>query len=269
MWHGAGHGKVPYRKRTVPADMSLLRPVDWQQLILFDMPRDLAAGLHPGFPPPPDPAREAAFNQFVADHASRYGWRTGKTETVKRAIRILLGIQDTPGARFRRSDVALLSRIKHSAQVVADVLDTAGILDDDRQPAIVRWFHTTIAELPAPMRAELNVWFDVLHNGSTTTPRMQPRKDQTINTKLRWAMPALRQWARTYESLREVGRDDILAVLPRPACPGQRCCRDYGRSSPCSRAASWSSSTRRHESRSTSPSPQPRHRSTWTAPRAT
>jgi hypothetical protein len=37
----------------------------------------------------------------------------------------MLGIQDTPGAAIRRSDVALLSRIKHSAAVVADVLAEA------------------------------------------------------------------------------------------------------------------------------------------------
>ncbi len=129
-------------------------------------------------------------------------------------MRILLGIQDTPGAPIRRSDVALLSRIKHSAAVVADVLADAGLLDDDRQPAIISWFTTNIAGLPAPMREELGVWLDVMRHGSSSPPRRKPRADATISTHLRWALPALQQWASTHPSLREIGVDDVRAVLP-------------------------------------------------------
>ena len=93
----------------------------------------------------------------------------------------MLGIQDTPGAAIRRSDVALLSQIKYSAAVVADVLAEAGMLDEDREPAVVRWFRAAIADLPAPMRHELGVWFDIMRNGRPSrrgpslalTPRRQ------------------------------------------------------------------------------------------------
>ena len=64
-------------KKTVPADMSLLHPVAHRQLVLFDMPRDLRLGLWDKFPPPPDPALEAAFAQFVRDHAAAHGWAKG------------------------------------------------------------------------------------------------------------------------------------------------------------------------------------------------
>ena len=134
MFHQEGLGKQPYVKKTVPPDMTLLRPVSYRQLALLDWPRDLRAGLRNRFPPPPDPALEAAFHQFVREHAACYGWTKGKAETIQRAIRIMLGIQDTPGAPIRRSDVALLSRIKHSAAVVADVLAGAGMLEEDRVP---------------------------------------------------------------------------------------------------------------------------------------
>lgn len=140
MLHQQGYGKRPYRKRTVPANSSLLRPVSHQQLVLVEVPRDLAAGLRRGFLPPPDPNLEAAFHQFVREHAARYGWSTSKAERVQRGIRILLGTQDTPGAAIRRSDVALLSAIRHPAAVVAEVLAAAGMLEEDRTPAIVRWF---------------------------------------------------------------------------------------------------------------------------------
>ena len=43
-----------------------------------------APGCGCGFPPPPDPALEAAFGQFVREHAARYGWPTGKTERIQR-----------------------------------------------------------------------------------------------------------------------------------------------------------------------------------------
>jgi len=214
MWHWEGHGKVPYVKKTVPPDMSLLRPVTHRQLVLLELPRDLRAGLRNGFPPPPDPALEAAFHQFVREHAARYGWPKVRAERIQRGIRIMLGIQDTPGALIRRSDVALLSRIKHSAAVVADVLAEAGMLEEDREPAVVRWFNAATADLPAPMRHELGVWLDVMHNGSTTPPRRLPRNDTTIGTHLRWALPALRDWATSHDSLREIGTDDVAAALP-------------------------------------------------------
>lgn len=214
MWHQPGTGKRPYVKKTVPADMRLLTPVTHRQLTLLELPRDLRAGLRNGFPPPPDPGREAALIAFVGEHAARYGWRASKVERVRRAMRIMLGIQDTPGAPIRRSDVALLSRIKHSAAVVADVLADAGLLDNDRQPAIISWFDTNTASLPTPMRDELRVWLDVMRHGSTRPPRRKPRTDATTGTHLRWALPALHQWAISHPSLRQIGVDDVRAVLP-------------------------------------------------------
>lgn len=127
-----GHGKRPYVKTTVPADMTLLRPVSHRQLALLDLPRDMKAGLRHGFPAPLDPGLEAAFHQFVRDYAASHGWGESRSEITHRAIRIMLGIQDTPGAAVRRSDVALLSQIKHSAAMVANVLAAAG--DARRRP---------------------------------------------------------------------------------------------------------------------------------------
>jgi site-specific recombinase XerC len=220
MFHQEGLGRQPYVKKTVPPDMTLLRPVSYRQLVLLDWPRDLRAGLRNGFLPPPDPALEAAFHQFVREHAGRYGWKPGKAETIQRAIRIMLGIQDTPGAPIRRSDVALLSRIKHSAAVVADVLAEAGMLEEDRTPAVVRWFEASITGLPAPMCHELSIWFDLMRNGTDVPPRSLPRTDTTITSQLRWALPALQHWAAAgHQSLREVGRDDVLAVLPSSGMP--------------------------------------------------
>jgi hypothetical protein len=90
---------------------------------------------------------------------------------------------------------------------VTDVLAEAGMLDDDREPTVVRWFHAATADLPAPMRHELATWLDVMRNGSATPPRRQPRSDATTSTHLRGALPTLRRWATTHTSLREIGGD--------------------------------------------------------------
>ena len=216
--HRLAGGHWEYQKKTVPAhmrlDLSLLRPVTHQQLLAFDLPHDLRAGLWDKFLPPPDPLLEAAFHEFVREHARLHGWAIGKTATVQRAIRILLGIQDTPGAAIHRSDVALLTRIKHSAAVVADVLAAAGMLHEDREPAVVGWFTTVTADLPAPMRAELAAWFDVMRHGNPTPPRSKPRSDKTLRSQLAFALPALTRWAGRHDSLKEIARADVLAALP-------------------------------------------------------
>ncbi|MGP4084262.1 hypothetical protein [Streptomyces sp. KR55] len=64
------------------------------------------------------------------------------------------------------------------------------------------------------MRAELAEWFEVMFNGSTTTPRRRPRSDRTIRNHIYATLPALNTWASAKDSLREVTRDDVLDVLP-------------------------------------------------------
>lgn len=216
MWHreGPGKHKGPYIKKTVPPDMSLLRPAPYEQLTLLDLPRDLTAGLRHGFPPPPDPAREAAWHQLVREHATLHGWSRSCTDKTQRAIRIVLGMQDTPGAAIRASEVLPLSSIRHPVRPVLDILTAARMLADDRVPPVVRWFQVQIANLPADIRHELDVWFDIARNGSNTPPRFRPRSDSTVTNQLRFALPTIQRWARDHASLREIGRDDVLTALP-------------------------------------------------------
>jgi hypothetical protein len=89
MWHREGQGQQPYRKRTIPADMSRLRPVEHRQLVLFEAHRDLRLGMRHGFPPPPDPGLEAALTKFVTDYAAQHRWPKTKADRSRRAIRIL------------------------------------------------------------------------------------------------------------------------------------------------------------------------------------
>lgn len=214
MWHPAGGGKQPYIKKTAPADLSLLTPVPYEQLVLLQLPRDLNAGMRHGFPPPPDSAREAAWHTFIRDYAATHGWNQGSTERTHRALRIVLGTQDTPGAAIRASDVLPMSTIRCPVQPVLDVVAAAGMLADDRLPPLERWFLNQIDQLPTDMQHELRVWFDIACHGSTTPPRCAPRAAATVKSQLAFALPAIRDWARTHHSLREIAREDIHAALP-------------------------------------------------------
>ncbi|MEV4750561.1 hypothetical protein ACFQVD_00150 [Streptosporangium amethystogenes subsp. fukuiense] len=201
--------------------LSPIRPVDHRQLTLIDPPRDLAAGLHAGLPSPPDVALAEAFEHFVAEHAERYGWTPATCRNVRRGLRIVLTLQETPGARIKASDILLLGQVPSAFQVARtiEIVELAGMLDDDRIPAIVNWFDTKIAGLPGPMQEELRVWFEVMRHGSTKPPRRRPRREGTIRMKLSRALPALRRWADQHTSLREISRDDVLAVLPASGSP--------------------------------------------------
>jgi hypothetical protein len=132
---------------------------------------------------------------------------------------MLLGMQDTPGAAIKASEVLPMSSIRHPIRPVLDVIAAARMLADDRVAPIVRWFDLQISTLPDQMRQELRVWFDIARNGSVTPPRFRPRAEATVKSQLAFALPTLRAWAREHPSLREIGRDDVLSALPPSGAP--------------------------------------------------
>jgi integrase len=195
-------------------------PVPHRQLLLFELPPDLPAGRRRGFPDPPDPQLAAWLEQRIWNHATRHGWSKTRRKTVRQAIRILLSLQDTPGAPIRASDVTRMALTGLPVRPVLAILDHAGMLDDDRTPAIEHWFDRKISELPATMASELRIWFEVLLHGSHTPPRTRPRAEVTIRTQLHWALPTLQAWATAgHQSLREISREDVLTALPPSGNP--------------------------------------------------
>ena len=216
---GPGPNAKGSRRPPAPARPIEIRPASHRQLVLLEWPRDLDAGRRHGFPALPDPQLAQALHNVAREHAARHGWAPSTTDPVQRGIRILLATQSTVGAPIRESEVMPLSRIGIPARSVLDVLEAAGMLEPDRQPAIVGWFSEQIGEFPADIQNELRVWFDVRRNGSSRPPRCRPRSDNTTASQLRLARPALRIWATHHNSLREISRDDILAVLPPSGRP--------------------------------------------------
>lgn len=196
-------------------------PVGFAQLTLFDMRHDLRALIERGAIAEPRDEQMATFlDAAAADHGRRHGWSTDLITETRTGLRVLQVVQDTAGAVLLASDATQLKEIGLPVNAVITVAAAAGLMLDDRQPAIHTWFDTTTAALPGPMRAELTEWFDVMLNGSRTPPRRQPRDQQTIRLALRWAMPALTVWAEQgHQSLREITPDDVRAILPPAGNP--------------------------------------------------
>lgn len=186
-----------------------------RQLLLFDNNPPTWVTRH-RIPPPRSPSLQRRLQRLASDIGEQRGWSRSSRRRVTTGIDALLGLQATPGAPIRATELQRLTELGlHAAALVKVVLVDAGVFIDDRPAAVEAWFHRLAAELPAPMRDEVAIWFDVLRRGSTTPPRYKPRSETTVRLKVRYAMPALRAFAEHgHRSLREVTDTDVLAVLP-------------------------------------------------------
>lgn len=193
---------------------------EYTQLVLFDAVRDLRAGRAAGFTGPADPAMSAHLEQFTRDHAARHGWSKSSIKTTLRGLAIVLSLQDTPGAALRATEILQLHQIGITTLRALEICRAAEVLHDDRPSVFEHWFTELITELPVSMRGEVRRWQIIMSEGSTTVPRSRPRSQTTVRLYLRWCMPALRHWAAAgHVSLREITRDEVLAVLPDSGNP--------------------------------------------------
>jgi hypothetical protein len=194
-------------------------PVSHRQLVLFEMPRELALGCSGVLPPPALPELAASLDRAVEDYAAKFGWRRNLKLSTVRGIRVLLATQDTPGAKIKSSEAGRLLQLPNlTVRPVVEVLASVGMLDDDRQPPLEAWFTKQSAGLPRPMAGELASWFHALRDGSTATPRTRLRPTTTVYPLVVGVLPALRTWADAgYSSLREVSRQDVAEALPAGA----------------------------------------------------
>ena len=209
-------------------------PIDVVPIALFDWPRQLDHDIVGRLGPPPIPALADALRRAVADHGDRHGWSIEQRDKTWRGIRTLLALQDPPGTRIAWSDTQLLIPLgTSSAQSVVEVLDTVGMLRDDRPAALHAWFTARTNNLPDPIRHELGIWFAVLRDGSTSPPRRKPRHLHTVRAHVTNVLPTIHAWAAAgHQSLREITRNDITAALnthdhQRPAVASLRSLFSY------------------------------------------
>ncbi|MFD7669059.1 hypothetical protein [Streptomyces sp. NPDC059788] len=204
-------------RRTRSRRRPVLRPISavaHRQLVLFDARRDYARMRTLTVPEPVLPELLESLEASCLQLGEQRGWTRDTTSAVNRALKLLLATQDTPGAPIEAGTVAMLRGLALPVQPTIDVLDHAGFLTDNRTPAVITWVERKTAHLPTKIRSEIAEWADVMQNGSTVVPRRHPRSDRTTRNHLYAALPALDSWARNRDSLREVTRDDVIAVLP-------------------------------------------------------
>lgn len=213
------NGFRPRPPRPVPPPIAVKRPrrraPRKTQLELFTRDPLADAARSHGFPDPPNPSLAYRLDDLTCDHATRHGWNAKKAHRIRTAMRVLLAMLATTTLPIAASDVLRLRALDFPVSPVLTILREARILHDDRASTIELWFNVRIGDLPPVMAGELQTWFDVLHDGHPTPPRTRPRSPVTIKNRLHWTLPTLTTWAAAgHESLREISREDILAVLP-------------------------------------------------------
>ena len=197
-------------------------PVAHRQLVLFEAPWILTPDHRYDVASSPVPVLAAALDRVGGEHAVVHGWSKTLRAMVCRGIHALLAVQNTPGSPIRTSELAVLSQLPNTTiQPVLEVLSAAGMLEEDRAPALEEWFERRTAGLAEPMRSEVRLWFCALRDGSTVAPRTRPRSIETVRHRVITVTDVLHAWSGAgHHSLREISREDIVAALPND--PDQR-----------------------------------------------
>lgn len=189
------------------------RPQASRQLALFDLPHDPEIVRQRALAADSELIRYCA--RVVRDHAGRHGWSKRQTNDVIRSLRIIQVLQDAPAAKIYATDVLALSQYGGNASSTLEVLAEAGLLIDDRISHIERYFAGKTAEMPEPMKEQLEVWLQVMLEGSGKSPRRRPREPQTVRIHILGITPILQQWAADgHQSLAEITKAQILDALP-------------------------------------------------------
>ena len=96
---------------------------------------------------------------------------------------------------------AALHRRDLSITRTAEILQLAGLLDDDRIPSFTSLARPRLALLPAPMAADVRDWLRTRSQGG---PRSRPRDEHTVRMNFNRVHPLLLEWARHHTHLRAI-----------------------------------------------------------------
>ncbi|MCF3136643.1 hypothetical protein IPZ69_41290 [Streptomyces olivochromogenes] len=137
------------------------------------------------------------------------GWPRRVRLDVDRALVIVLS-GHTGGDIVRHSELFPALRPRGlSIERTAEVLDHIGVFLDDRPSSFDRWLESKLDGLTVGRR-DVQDWARLLHDGGA---RSQPRDVATVWGYLNRLRPVLLEWSHSYDHLREVTRDDVLAHL--------------------------------------------------------
>ena len=131
------------------------RPAGARQLTLFQLRPNLITLR--SLPRPPHPGMAEHCELILREHATAHGWSKRLINLVAASLRAVQAWQATPGDKVMASEVSLMlsQRGLTTVESTLEVLSDAGLLDDDRVPAVRTYFRTQTADLPAIMTAQL------------------------------------------------------------------------------------------------------------------
>ncbi|USX56404.1 integrase [Lentzea sp. HUAS12] len=195
-----------------PPPVALRPRPDGAQLVLFaNLPRTYRYGsvdLRSGSAP--DNPWLAWALHLAHTMAETRGFDPIVRRTLNRNLVMLLAAH-ADGDTVRVSDFQHVIRNRGGGLIhILDVLATMGILHDDRPSVFDTWLESKLDNLAPAIAHHVQRWAHVLRDGG---PRHRPRRPETAMTYLNAARPALQTWSGTYDHLREVTRDDVVAHL--------------------------------------------------------
>lgn len=151
---------------------------------------------------------------IVREHATRFGWSKRQRNDVTRSLRMLQGLRSSPTSKIRATDVLQLRQYSGNVLSTIDVLAAAGLLIEDRPTPIERYFAAKTSTLPPVMKDQLEVWLQVLSDGSLQAPRQVRRNPRTIKAHILGVEAIIHTWANAgLQSFAEVTRADVVAAL--------------------------------------------------------
>ena len=151
----------------------------------------------------------ALTRRIASELATTRGWNARIVIETGRALAVVLA-DHAPGDMIAWSQLPpALHRRDLSITRTAEILDLAGLLDDDRVSSFTALTRARLALLPPPMAADVGHWLRTRSQGG---PRSRPRDEHTVRMNLNRVHPLLLAWAGHYTHLREVTAADITAA---------------------------------------------------------
>jgi len=231
-----GHGRLPGHQlllhvgqkqgrhgRQVPLDLRLRtaipllmapaapRPAaEPVQLRLVDPPRDYTR-VDPDIPRvDPDNPWLAWALSLVGRRSEARGWNRDRRDNVVRGLRIVL-TDHAAGDTITYTAIAPALRARNvTIDRVVEVLTEMNLLVDDRPSTFETWLERKLEGLAPGISRDVEAWLRTLRYGG---PRTRALERHATWHRFSHARPALAAWSARFDHLREVTRDDVLAVL--------------------------------------------------------
>jgi integrase len=208
---GVGTGAPGVRRLTAPPPA--IRPSGaWVQLLLFeDLRRDYRYGTVDLR------CQQLPANPWLAwalhlahGRAEARGW----SDTVRRALNrnlVMLLARYVEGEVIRYSAYhRVLTARGSSLAHTTEVLQTLGVLLDDRHPSFDVWVQDKLEDLAPAIRDDTHRWVRVMHDGG---PRTRARHPRTVRGYVALLRPVLQQWSSRHDHLREITHDEVISSL--------------------------------------------------------